>query len=276
MIVTIDGIETEVISNITEVSQKIYNEIHVMIVEDLNSCLSERNLKDCNKFKITIDVVNLVLNDILLKNPNFVFCVNYGINYSDNIYNETGLKIATKILYSYSLSKEKMFEQNHFLDSVLQELNIEMKYLKTDLDKILFLCNYFKKESFTSYEYDGSVFASDIVYSIFYNKTANVVAYSYALGFLFSYFNVDYEYTIYNNNNNIGVSVYLNDEWYFIDIGMELYQNTNCFVLKSLNNKMFGDDSHNYFENVFYPILGTAWELTPDTYSTKYDWLELR
>lgn len=272
MLVTIDGVETEVITDITEVSKEIYDKIYKIVIDNLKNFTIEQNVAN---FNITTSVLILILNHIFLKNPNYLFCVSYGVTNSNSIYAQTGLQISSKITYSYLTSKENIEQQTQFLNSVLQELNTEMECLKTDLDKILFICNYFKKENFTAYEFDGSTIND--VYSVFYNKNANCPSYAYALGFLFAYFNIDYQYISYNSNNNFGISVYLNDEWYFIDIGVELFYSESCFVLKSLNNEMFPDGTtQDYFSGAYYSLLGTTWELIPNVYSTKYDWLKLR
>lgn len=279
MLVTINGKETEVIADITEVSKKIYNEISNVILENLNQ---QSETITFSNIKISKRVLSIIFENILPKNPQYMSYIDFGIGYDEDLYYETGLEIVTFVLITYNLSSDEISERNLLYESILAEISNEIKYLKTDLDKVLFLCNYFKKGDFTAYyDYNGTE-APDI-YSVFKTKNAIPFSYTYALGYLFTNFNINYQYVYYSGNTYYGISIFLNGEWYFVDIGLQLLS-TSCLILKSLNNEVFGVDQWGYYlVNVnpinTYPTLGTDWELAPGNsstaYSTKYDWLDL-
>lgn len=251
------------ITNVSNITKEMYDEIHDKIISDIYNF----NLKtDVKNYGISTDILGNILSFIInIEQTQFYSYVSFSVGYSLTTYNETGFYISSSINYSYSSSKETFDAQQQYISNTVDNIISEIKYAPTDLDKVLYVYDYFKINN-----YICSSSSPNNLYNFLQTKTQHPNGYHMLLNYIFNKIGITYA-TVSDGSSYVCDTVKINGNWYFIDVSKDIADNTNCYILKSDN--FFAEKGRNTSYSRSNGI-GATWEEAISCTDTKFDWFE--
>lgn len=255
----------EIITDISNVTEDLYNNI----CKTLSKCLNELLLEiEVGEFNVSTDVLLNIAGRLLIENPECFYTTieNFRASYSSNFYKETGIKWAKKFKVSYLYTNEQIISMKQELSNFNNEILSKFENINSNLEKILFSIYYFKNNNFTITD---SVTSNVNIYDILTAKEVSL-NYIYVLtSYLLKLFQIKFYICIYNyeTGTSIGLKVFHNDNYYNIvfNITDADLNNINQYSLKSDSYMLNHCTSIEIYNKFDFDVA--------ECLDDKYDWL---
>lgn len=253
-----------------DLTEEIYNDLKNYILSEIRKFNTSIAL---DNYEIDLTLISNMITDFLRDDFSCYFYANNNWYGSGKYITVDGVKyaIATKIYVYYSKSQDLLNNDLDIINQKIDEIINPLKFTRSNIDKILYINDYFIKKQYTV--------GSGDIYKILTDKVGTIANYTRLCKEIFDRLEIQNKYTKITTNADNVTGEWLvtesNGEWYHFGIGFVRANNvlTKHFELNTYNLK-----SDNYISNLIgYDTttiqFNAPFEINIICGNNKYDWL---
>ena len=253
-----------------DLTEDICNELKQLISNSMSN--HEQLVVLSDNYEIVTSVMIDIVKDLLYNNFYlYCSCNSWSLSGVNQTIDNVSYTIATKVKVYYVGTEEAVQSNLNIINSQIEEIIKPLTYTNSNIDKILYVNNYFVKKNYS--------IGSGHIYNIITNKIGTIAHYTRLCKEIFDRLGIANKYMKISNNTDNAIGEWLiiknNDDWYNFGIGFTKVGavTTNHFEINTYNLK-----SDEYIFNLIgyettSKYIGVSFEEDIKCLNTKYDWL---